>query len=105
MNRRAFIKVIAGALALLALGRISPVVAGRGDIRVVETGFGYKVIFPDGKVLHVNETGLIALEGIRNGRSVEEIARELSRISGKPYEIVVHDVRNFVHNLKVVGIV
>ncbi len=71
----------------------------------METGSGYKVIFPDGRTLHVNETGLFVLDGIRNGKGVEEIARELSSISGEPYEVVIHDVRNFIHNLKVVGIV
>ncbi len=105
MNRRAFIKVITGALALLAVGKLVPVIANGGDIRVVETGSGYKVVFPNGKVLHVNETGLIVLDGIRNGRKVEDIARELSKISGEPYEVVIHDVRNFVHNLKVIGVV
>jgi len=105
MNRRAFIKVITGALALLVVGKLSPIVARGGNVRVIETGSGYKVIFPDGRAIHVNETGLLVLEGIRDGKTVEDIARELSSISGEPYEVVVHDVRNFVHNLKVVGIV
>ncbi len=53
----------------------------------------------------MNETGLIVLDGIKDGRSVEDIAREIASRSGEPYERVLYDVRNFVHNLGVVGIV
>ncbi len=105
MNRRTFIKVIAGFIALLVAGRLTPAFAGKGDWRVIETDHGYRVIFPDGRVVHVNETGLIVLDGIKDGRSVEDIAREIASRSGEPYERVLYDVRNFVHNLGVVGIV
>ncbi len=105
MNRRTFIRVISGAIVLLLAGKVSILSAERKGVKVVESASGYKVIFPDGKILHTNETGLIVLDGIKAGKAPETIARELSALTGESYDKVIHDVRNFVHNLKVVGIV
>ena len=105
MNRRTFIKVAGGLLAMLSVGNFSMLMGRGSDIKVIETGSGYRVIFPNGKALDTNETGLIVLHGIQTGKSPEAIAEELASLTNESYERILYDFRNFVHNLKVVGIV
>ena len=53
----------------------------------------------------MNETGLLAVEGIHSGKSIDEISREIATLTGESYEKVLYDVRNFVDNLKVLSLV
>ncbi len=105
MNRRDFIKIIGGLIVLAFAGRLSNLAFSHGKIRVVETKDGYRIIYPDGRFLDVNETGLLAMDGIHSGKSIDEISREIATLTGQSYEKVLYDVRNFVDNLKVLNLV
>lgn len=92
-------------MTLLFLGQVSRLSAAfPKSVKVIETEDGFRVFYPDGRYIDVNETGLLIVDGLQSGKSIESISREISSLTGEPYERVLYDVRNFVGNLKVLGL-
>ncbi|MCS7244750.1 MAG: PqqD family protein [candidate division WOR-3 bacterium] len=108
MTRRTFLKlaVIAGLLGFLFRGKAFSKTYTTKSIKFVEkSGNEYKVVFSDGSILSVNETGLYVLGRIKEGASINQIASELSKLSGKNISLIKEDIGVFLDNLRVLRVV
>ena len=101
ISRREFFKKVAKGTAVLAgMGVLSP---SLNTIITEAEGEGV-VLFPEtGLLFHLNETGLFVYKKLKEGYSIKETAKELS----KEYEVdemqALEDVKEFVLSMKEKG--
>lgn len=108
MTRRTFLKLVAivGLLGFLFKGNAFSKTYTPKSIKFVEkSGDEYNVVFSDGSILSVNETGLYVLGRIKEGASINQIASELSRLSGKDISLIKEDIGVFLDNLRVLKVI
>jgi len=108
MTRRTFLKVIGvvGLVSIALKGNALAQTSNYKSIRYIEeTTNGYNVIFSDGSVINVNETGLYVLGRLKEGASINQIVNELYEITKKDPKTIKEDIEVFVDNLKVLKII
>ncbi|MEO0224031.1 MAG: PqqD family protein [candidate division WOR-3 bacterium] len=108
MTRRTFLKVV-GVVGLMGIALRGNALAQASNSKSInyieETTDGYNVIFSDGSVMNVNETGLYVLGRLKEGASISQIANEISQITKKDPKTIKEDIEVFVDNLRVLKII
>ncbi|MFZ8846422.1 MAG: PqqD family protein [Candidatus Hydrothermia bacterium] len=108
MTRRNFLKVVVvvGLMGIALKGNaLAQTLNSKSISYIEETANGYNVIFSDGSIMNVNETGLYVLGRLKEGASINQIVNELFEITKKDPNIIREDVEVFVDNLKVLKII
>jgi hypothetical protein len=108
MTRRTFLKiaVVVGLMGMALKGNALAKTLNYKSISYIEeTANGYNVIFSDGSIMNVNETGLYVLGRLKEGACINQIVNELFEITKKDPNIIREDVEVFVDNLKVLKII
>ncbi len=108
MTRRTFLKVIAvvGLMGIALKGNALAQTSNYKSIRYIEeTTNGYNIIFSDGSVMNVNETGLYVLGRLKEGASINQIVNELCEITKKDPKTIKEDIEVFMDNLRVLKII
>ena len=101
ISRREFFKrVVKGTAVLAGLGVLSPSL----NSIITEAGGEGVVLFPEnGLLFHLNETGIFVYKKLKEGYSIKETAKELSKEYEVDEEQALDDVKEFVFSMREKG--